>query len=165
LPFLSNGVKIETNAKTLLAEPAMPPKRRFQSGVEMSWPKVKGLNGNDDDASLVKPPGVDNHSELAYLSGYEPNGYYRILDQKSSIGFGLKWDASLFKYLWYWQERYGLDDAPWWGNVYTVALEPWTAKWTDDPEKGIENGDWEKLEAKETLTTIIKAFAIYNSKK
>ena len=161
LPFLEEGAVIETSAGSIMAEPAMPDKRRFKPGIETNWPDGIGLDGQTMDASSIAKAGENPYSELSYLSGFK-EGRYSIINQTTQVGFGLSWDASLFKYLWMWEERNGTQDSPWWGRVYTVALEPWTAKWTKNPEEGIKNGDWERLEADESLDTTIKAFAIDN---
>lgn len=160
LPFLENEILVEINAKNMVAEQSMPGHRRFKPGVETLWPEAITTNGSPDNASIILPAGEQPYSDLAYLSGFGNTGSYKIMNQSRKIGFGLKWDAELFKYVWYWHERFGTQDAPWWGNVYTVALEPWTSKWTDDPQAAIDRGEWLKLEAKESIETEIQAFAI-----
>ncbi|MFY0628474.1 MAG: DUF4432 family protein [Reichenbachiella sp.] len=159
LSFLEEGAEIKTNANSMMSEPAMPDKRRFKPDIESTWPEGIGLDGVKIDASKIQKSGQNPYSELTYLSGFT-EGKYSILNPTTKLGFGLTWDASLFKYLWMWEERNGTQDAPWWGRVYTVALEPWTAKWTSKPEEGIKNGDWERLEASESIHTTIKASAI-----
>lgn len=160
LPFLDNEIVVEINADKIIAEPAMPEDRRFKPGIETQWPSAISKDGSEDDASIIKPAGQFPHSDLAYLSGFDNRGSYKIINQIKKVGFGLKWDAELFKYVWYWHERNGTQGAPWWGNVYTVALEPWTSKWSDDPQTAIDNGEWVKLEAHESIETKIEAFAI-----
>lgn len=160
LPFLEHETIVEINAKHMVAESAMAEQRRFKPGVVTEWPMAIGADGSPDDASIIKPAGKQPYSDLAYLSGFDNNGSYKIMNQSRKIGFGLNWDAGLFKYVWYWHERYGTQDSPWWGKVYTVALEPWTSKWSDDPQAAIDRGDWLKLEAHESIETEIQAFAI-----
>lgn len=157
LPFLKEGAKITTNARTFFAEPLMPPHRRFQPGVESVFPKTLNINGKEDDASIVPPESAAPYSELAYLSGFDDQAYYTLKNEEKNVGFTVRWDARIFKYLWYWQERYGTQDAPWWGNVYAVALEPWTNQWRPDPQKGIEAGEWLRLEAGAVQTTQLEA--------
>ena len=69
----------------------------------------------------------------------------------------MRWDAKIFKYLWYWLERYSTQDAPWWGNTYTVALEPWTNQWKANPQQAIDEGEWLHLEAGEVVITKLEA--------
>jgi hypothetical protein len=161
LPFLKEGAKINTKASTMISEPNIPGARRFKPGINSIWPEGIDINGFKIDASIIEEEGKNPYSELTYLTGFT-EGSYSILNPTTNLGFGLTWDASLFKYLWMWEERNGIQDSPWWGRVYTVALEPWTAKWTGNPAEGIERGDWERLEASESIDTTLKAFSIDN---
>ena len=164
LPFLKEGGKITTNAREIMAEPSMPQKRIFKPSVTNNWPYATDIYNQKIDASVLPPADQGSYSELAYLSGFDKKAFYHLTNSDETFGIGVEWDASLFKYLWYWHERYGMQGSPWWGNVYAFALEPWTAKWTSDPLQGIEEGLWEKLEGGESLETEIKAFAIDNTK-
>ena len=62
-------------------------------------------------------------------------GCYTITNEKLGVGFGMAWDASLFKYLWMWQVYGGHNDYPWYGRTYNCALEPFTSY----PPAGIQN--------------------------
>lgn len=157
LPFLKEGAKITTNARRFLAEPLMPPHRRFQPGVESDFPKALNINGKEDDASIVPPESAAPYSDLAYLSGFDDSAFYALKNEEKNVGFAVRWDARIFKHVWYWQERYATQDAPWWGHAYTVALEPWTSRWRPDPEKAIEDGEWLRLAAREIVTTRLEA--------
>lgn len=157
LPFLNEGAKITTNARRFLAEPLMPPQRRFKPGVESDFPKALNINGKDDDASIVPPESAAAYSELAYLSGFDDSAFYALKNEEKNVGFAVRWDARLFKHVWYWQERYATQDAPWWGSTYAVALEPWTSRWQPDPNKAIEAGEWLRLAAGEVVTTRLEA--------
>jgi len=157
LPFLIEGAEIETNGQKLISEPAMPAHRRFKPGIESDWPECLNINGEKDNASLVPPENNSPYSELSYIHGFGSQGTYSIINPKHKVGFGLTWDADIFKYLWYWQERYATQDAPWWGNAYAVALEPWTAMWKPDAQESIANGEWLVIEPAEIITTKLSA--------
>lgn len=157
LPFLKEGAKITTNAKHFFAEPLMPPNRRFKPGVESAFPWVTNINGMEEDARIIPPEPDAPYSELAYLSGYDDEAFYTIKNEEKNVGFAVQWDARIFKHLWYWQERYGTKDAPWWGSAYAVALEPWTSRWRPDPEKAIDTGEWLRLSAGEKVSTQLSA--------
>lgn len=163
LPFLEEGAYVNINAQKIVAEPSMPDHRKFKPGVQTEWPNALGLNDNPVDASHIPSSDKDSYSELAFLSGFDDTGNYSIVNEKKHVGFGLEWDSEIFKYVWFWQERYATKDAPWWGSVYAVALEPWTSKWSADPEKAIEDGDWLEIEAKSSISTRIKAMAMDNN--
>ena len=163
LPFLEDETKININATKMIAEPIMDNNRRFKPGIETNWPAAVTVNGQTDDASIIPKAGASPYLDLSYLSGFGEVGKYTIMNTKKQIGFGLEWDASFFKYVWCWQDRYGTLDAPFWGNAYTVALEPWTTKWTDDPQSSIDRGEWLRLEAMETVNTELNAFSVDES--
>lgn len=157
LPFLKDGGKIETNAKKIISEVAMPPARRFKPGIETDYPNCININGDKDDASIIPPATDTPYSELSYLSNFDGGGEYTIFNSGKNIGFNLKWDSKLFKYLWLWQERYSTENSPWWGDAYAIALEPWTSMWKADAEKAIENGEWVKLKKNEPILTSLTA--------
>lgn len=157
LPFLREGAKILTNARRFYADPAMPANRRFQPGIEWDFPKAMGINGLEDDASLVPPASAAPYSDLAYLSGFEDEAFYTLKNEGKNLAFTLRWDARLFKHVWYWTERYATQDAPWWGSVYAVALEPWTMRWQPDPALAIARGEWLKLAPSEVVATSLQA--------
>jgi hypothetical protein len=157
LPFLKEGAVIETNAQSMWAEPAMPPLRRFKPGIETQWPHAQNIRGDNDDASIVPHETAPPYSDLAYLSGFEKDAFYCIRNPETGLGFRLEWEPDTFPCLWYWTERYGMQDFPWWGECYTIGLEPWSSQWTPEPEKAIAQGEWLRLEAGETRATILRA--------
>jgi len=159
LPFLRDGAKIATNAAAFYADPDMPPERRFKPGLEQAWPVVQDLRGKRDDASVVPPESAPPYADLAYLSGFGPRAWYAIKNPVHQVGFALEWDGGLFKHVWYWQERYASQDAPWWGRAYAVALEPWTTRYDANAEASIARGDWLSLEAGQVITTQLRASA------
>jgi hypothetical protein len=162
LPFLQDGVKIKTNAKTMATEPAMPEHHRFKRGTIYTWPEAVTKSGEHDDASKVSARGEHEYADLCYLEGYDKNAFYAIKNESQNVGFALEWDGALFKDLWFWQERNATKDFPWWGDCYTVALEPWTSPWTDKPEQAILNDQWLKMEAGKSISTKFIATAFEN---
>lgn len=157
LPFLQEGARLITNAKGFYADPVMPPNRRFKPGMEQQFPMVLDINGLDDDASLVPPASAAPYSDLAYLSGFDDSAFYALKNEAKNVGFAIRWDARVFKHVWYWQERYATQDAPWWGSTYAIGLEPWTNRWRPNPLDSIEAGEWLRLTAGEMLQTQLEA--------
>ena len=160
LPFLKDGGDIETNAKRIISEPAMPDHRRFKPGIETSWPDCYSIDGKNDKADSIPPESDPPYSELSYLSDFDKEAYYILRDPKRNIGFQVNWQADIFKYLWLWQERYATQDAPWWGDAYAIALEPWTSMWRPDAQESIDKGEWLKLKRKSSVTTKLSASVI-----
>lgn len=157
LPFLEEGATVDTNAQTITAEPAIPAPFLLERSRTFQWPEVKTKEGKSVNASRILPKGEGVFSELAYLEGYPSKAYYSI--RNGGSGFGLTWDGDLFRTLWMWQERNAIQDFPWWGDCFTVALEPWTTRWTAEPEAAIEAGEWLKLEPGIPIRTSLKAEA------
>ena len=165
LPFLEDGVSISTNATQMETEPSMPDFHLFKRGEAYTWPNAENKAGKSIRADIVSARGREEYADLCYLTGMGKDAFYSIKNEAINVGMGVQWDGDLFKELWYWQERNATKDAPWWGDCYTVALEPWTSRWTNDPLRAIENGDWLTLEADEKITTRILATAFENEWK
>jgi hypothetical protein len=58
----------------------------------------------------------------------------------SGIELELTWDASLFPYLWIWQEQLGTDAAPWLGSTRALGLEPSTVGQGDGLAPAVARG-------------------------
>ncbi len=157
LPFLKAGGYVETNATTFFPEPLMPDTRRFKPAGIQKWPMVKNIGGVAEDAGIIPPEEAEPYSELAYLSGFTGSANYTLWNQKRDLGFNVEWDPTIFSNLWYWQERYATQDAPWWGSAYAVGLELWTSRWTNDPEEAIKKNEWLKMKAGEEISTSLSA--------
>ena len=165
LPFLKEGVIIRTNAETVATEPCIPEPQRFKRGQTYRWPNAESTDGKTVDASVISAEGQDRYSELCYLEGYGRHAFYTIRNQLRNVGFALEWDGRLFKDLWIWEERYSTMNFPWWGDCYTIALEPWTSRWTAEPQQAIDRGEWLRIGARSQIKTAIKASAFENEFK
>jgi len=158
IPFLEQGVVIDTNATTLEAESEIPEPNLIMRNKKFTWPNATSVHGESINVSKVSAANNDEkYSELAYLEGFPKGAYYKLSNK--DVGFALSWDGSLFKSLWMWQERNAIQDFPWWGDCFTVALEPWTSRWTKKPEEAIAQGDWLTLTPGKTLSTSLNAKA------
>ncbi len=155
LPFLKSGAKVECNAATLEAEPSIPGPVLLERGCSFDWPVARTVQGKEIRADNFPPEGEACYSELAYLENFPDSAEYRIMNNE--IGFQLTWDGKLFKTLWMWQERNAIKDFPWWGDCFTLALEPWTSRWTGDPEKAIANGEWLNIDAGQEIESSFRA--------
>ncbi len=163
LPFLKAGGTIETNAESFHAECNMPTPRKYKPGIQSPWPIVRNVDDEQIDASIIPPETAEPYADLAYLSGYGQDAFYTIKDQSGEIGFTVRWNGEIFKYLWYWQERYATQDAPWWGDAYAIALEPWTSMHPSDPQAAISNRSYLRLEAGTRISTKLSA-AVFDKK-
>ena len=157
LPFLNKGASIETNAKTMEAEPAINAPRRFRAGKLFNWPLAENVDGDTIDASKIPPVETEPYHDLCYLKGYDTKAFYAIKNEEDNIGFRLDWNGDLFKCLWLWQERFATLDFPWWGKCYTVVFRNQTSCYTQKPEEAIAKGEWLHLEAGEVVATELTA--------
>ena len=163
LPFLKEGAKIETNAKTMEVHDDILEPRRFKAGKTYNWPQAEDPTGKAFDASVIPNTDAPAYRDLSFLSNFETvnnKAHYTITNPEQKIAFSVSWDAQIFKCLWLWQERNASQDFPWWGKCYTVALEPWTSKYTNEPDKAIQNGEWLSIKAGEVISTSLLAGAI-----
>ncbi|HNR72581.1 MAG: hypothetical protein UZ12_BCD005000695 [Bacteroidetes bacterium OLB12] len=162
LPFLEEGVAIATNAVTMEPEPAMPEQHRFKRGEIYSWPMARSKANTPDDARIFSAKGTTEYSDLCYLEGFDTNAFYSVKNNVKNVGFAFTWDGKLFKSLWMWHERNAIKNFPWWGQCYTLALEPWTSRWTNEPQKAIDNKEWFILNARAAVKTVFTAHAFEN---
>ncbi|MCG2462781.1 DUF4432 family protein [Flavobacteriaceae bacterium F89] len=154
LPFLKDGASIETSATRFMAEEKMPEHRIFKPNIAQDWPMVDTVASGRTDASKIVKASEGKYSDLAYLDDFKNQAYYKL--STNQMSFMISWDKSIFKSLWYWQERYATQDSPWWGKTFAVALEPWTNNWSEYPAKTDLENDWLKLEPGQVLKTSIK---------
>jgi hypothetical protein len=92
---------------------------------DCEWPRVLGKGREQIDLSQI--PGKEVHShDMAHLYGFD-QGWYAIFSERRQLGFSMTWDASIFKYLWFWQVYGGWSGFPWYGNSYNIGLEPCTS--------------------------------------
>src|SRR5690606_21303498 len=78
LPFLEDGVAVETNARSFTTEPEMPGPGRFTPGVEHQWPYGEKWDGTRDRADLIEGTAGATYSELCYLKGMDKKAFYSV---------------------------------------------------------------------------------------
>ncbi len=160
-PFLLEGANISVPAKKLIVHEPMEnyKPRRFSPGETFPWPSARSPYGGSENASLV--PAFDDMKaqEMAYLSELT-DGWYAIVNPVHRVGFGLRFDHHLFRYIWYWQQLGNVAQGyPWWGRLHTTALEPWTSYPINGLAEAVENGTALVLQPGETIHTTLKAVA------
>jgi Domain of unknown function (DUF4432) len=95
---------------------------RLAKGVTTDWPFVPGRAGTTLDLSKIAPEETIAH-DLAFLRDFR-EGWYAITNTERGVGFGLRWDAQVFRWLWFWQVWGGWTGWPSFRSWYTCALEP-----------------------------------------
>jgi hypothetical protein len=160
-PFLDEGAVIDAPAQRLLVHAAGPEfgPRRFLSGSSSAWPNASAPDGTPVDASRVPAYGALQALEMAYLAELT-DGWYAITNPQRKVGFGLRFEAELYRYVWVWQNLGDVAQGfPWWGRTHTAALEPWTSYPTSGLPEAIANGTALLLQPGEERRTSLRAVA------
>ncbi|MEV4565210.1 DUF4432 family protein [Nonomuraea sp. NPDC049419] len=154
LPFLRPGGRIRLpDGVTVIPHetPIAPGGRRVKAGGPWRWPVVPADGGGEVDLSVVPERGEP--SDIVYLTGFD-EGWYEIT---GAVGFRVEWDATLLPYLWMWQELGATTGYPWWGQAYTVGLEPFAGMPTDGLAAAVDNGTAMELGPYETKVLKMRA--------
>ncbi len=159
--FLLEGGRIDTRAKQLIVHEFMPDyePRRFRPGSVSRWPMALSPSGESIDASQIQAEGTLKAQEMAYITDLD-EGWYAITNPVRKVGFAVRFDPRLYRYIWYWQQQGGAAQGfPWWGRTHTTALEPWTSFPTGGLNEAVSNGTALVIEPGQTVHTALKAIA------
>jgi hypothetical protein len=160
-PFLDEGAVIDAPAQRLVVDPWRPgyEPRLYKPASRFDWPNATTPGGAPLDASMVPAFGAQQAQEMAYIAELT-DGWYAITNQQRGIGFGLRFDHALYRYIWYWQQLGNVGQGyPWWSRLHTVALEPWTSYPTGGLAEAIANDTALLLEPGQQLKTSLRAIA------
>jgi hypothetical protein len=127
-PFLSGDCRIDTNARTVHADDEIGgPLNPLTKGATFSRPHGE-RGGVSTDLSLVAGPDDPPHETMAYLTDFTgDHGWYGITNTALGLGVGLVWPKEVFPYAWFWQEMHASPGFPWYGEVYVMAIEPFSS--------------------------------------
>ncbi len=89
------------------------------------WPVIKDRQGDDLNLQAV-PPKSSRTMDNCYLKDFT-EGWIAVNSRRVNTGFGLAWDARVFRYVWLWQALGGGIGYPWYGRTYNIGIEPWTS--------------------------------------
>ncbi len=128
--------------------------------TEFKWPNLKLKNGKVIDISKVLPPDTKTAFCL-YLKNFK-DGWYGITNLDLGLGFGMRWDIKIFKYVWIWAVYRGYFGFPFYGRTNNIALELWSAV-PGNLDEVIQNERELSLNPRCELKTEYKVI-IYNSK-
>jgi hypothetical protein len=127
-PFLAGACRIDTSARAVWADPdydgdanPLTPDSAF------AWP-VGERNGAQTDLSVVPAEDGPPRQVLAFLRDFPGgHGWYGITNTELGLGVGLVWPVEVFPFAWFWQEMHASPGFPWYRQVYTMAIEPFTS--------------------------------------
>jgi hypothetical protein len=125
-PFLDDTCRIyapKSRVEVLHAEDG--PDHRMGLHQEGDWPYILDRDGRQLDLRGLPPcytPSMDN----CYLKEFD-QGWIAVTNPGKRVGFGLAWDAQVFRYIWIWQALGGGTGYPWYGRTYNMGIEPWSS--------------------------------------
>ena len=157
-PFVDPSCRIDLPPCTATTNRAEPwPDSELAYGVEFPWPMAPRADGAQRDLSVVlgRESGV---ADWVRMTGFE-EGWYGVTSGRLKVGFGLRWDAELFRHLWFWHVFGGMPGWPWYGLNYDFALEPWTSYPDGGLSRAVENGSALRIGGGTTVSTRILAVA------
>ena len=156
-PFLNENCIVQVPAKKVEVL-AFHKNGLWAPGGDYDFPMVPNRrSGELQDITKVLPKDTGSVDVVFFKELAE--GWYSITDQKSSVGFGMAWDKSVFKYLWMWQVYGGHNDYPWYGRTYNCALEPFTSYPPAGIQNAIKNGTARIMKPTEVIETDLVAVA------
>jgi galactose mutarotase-like enzyme len=104
----------------------------------------------------IEIPSMDaSHASMDILDDLD-EGNYTIVNDRLQMEVQLKWDASMFPYLWVWQEFGGSRGYPFYGAGYVIGLEPCSTATGDGLAASIEQGFSQRLEPNQTIESEIQ---------
>ena len=125
-PFLDETCKIHAPASMVeVLHDEDGPDYRMGLHQVAAWPIIKDRNGNDLDLRTM-PPASQRTMDNCYLKDFS-EGWIAVTNPGKRVGFGLSWDASVFRYVWIWQALGGGLGYPWYGRTYNMGIEPWSS--------------------------------------
>lgn len=159
-PFLGPNCRVDLPGDALTFETiAGAAGTRLRGGHQHRWPMVAEDAGVALDFSRPDPAG-SGHEDLGYVVNL-PEGWYALTNQDARVGFALTWSLEAFPYLWIWRQFNQSSGYPWYGQVYTLALEPWSSYPSAGLLAAIANGTAATLAPGETRSAWLRAIATH----
>lgn len=125
--------------------------RRVGTTSEFRWPIGQDSNNIEIDFSKIPKRGTE--SELLYISDFEAPSF-RIESSDLNLAIDFEWDATIFPYLWYWQEFGNSNEYPWFGKNFNIGLEPFSSFPTNGLAEAINNHSAMRFDPKEIKIAI-----------
>jgi hypothetical protein len=157
-PFLDEHCEVKTPAKKVAIH-TFHPNGLWEPGGDYDYPMVPNRRtGQKEDITRVRSKDTKSVDVVFFKELDE--GWYIVNNTQKEVGFGMAWDAKLFRYLWMWQVYGGHNDYPWYGRTYNVALEPFTSFPPAGVPNAIQNGSALIMQPNQVIETDLVAAAI-----
>lgn len=108
--------------------------KRTANDQPFAWSTAAGPDGSAIDLSVV--PDLGTPSDIVYLSNVDR---YAIWNPRLELGARVQWRAETMPYLWFWQEFGDNTAYPWYGDMFTIGLEPFSSYPTNGLPEAIAN--------------------------
>ncbi len=161
-PFIEKGTYLKVKGNPLVTVPQGTIQERcpFEKETTGRWPLLESRDGVLD---MSRAYGHEDRMYMEYALSDLEDGEYELINERLGMGFRMKWDLSVFRYLWIWGMYCGHESYPWYGRAYTMAVEPWSSM-PGDYKTACEQGTVLKLDAGESMETEVQA-EIFGLKK
>lgn len=155
-PFLDEHCRLYAPAGGVETAHALPARQLLAPQMRFgSFPVVHTPDGSAFDIARMHAPSAA-FAHLSYLTDLT-EGWYCLVNERTRLGFALRWDACLFRFLWLWQEFGGTAHYPWWGRGYCTGIEPHSSIPGLGLESAMERGTQLTLAPKASLSTQLRA--------
>lgn len=126
---------------------------RLAPGQNSTWPHAAGRKGEVIDLSVLPGPEVRSHDDV-YLTDLR-EGYAAVLNPRLGVGFRLRWNPAVFRWIVSWQPYGGAEALPFKGMPYAIGIEPWISQ--KPLGAAVEAGEARVLAPGETFSTTLVA--------
>lgn len=122
-PFLEQGCVLELpDCQVTQPDYAKDLKRRFAVGPIGRYPYLATVDGPLGRVDEVLSNAARTEDVLLF-QGFE-QGRCTLRSPNRGLAWTMKWPVDTFSYLWCWQVYGGTSGYPYYGRIYTLALEP-----------------------------------------
>ena len=129
-----------------------------------AWP-LAPLRDGEGHVDYSRPDEPNSGQEdLGYVVNL-PEGWCALTNQATGVGCAMAWSLDTFPYLWVWRQFNRSTGYPWFGQVYTLALEPWSSYPSAGLAAAVENGTAARLGPGEQRSTQLHAMAFHGARR
>jgi hypothetical protein len=154
-PLLTDGSVIDLPGGMVCTSPTpLFENFRLAPGQRTAWPHAQDVGGGLARVDQVLGATARTHDVL-WVTDLTA-GWAALRTPARGLGFGLRWDIQTFPHLWCWQVYGGLFGYPTWGDMYHLALEPFSGPFGTLVEN-IESGQALALDAGANHDTWLQA--------
>ena len=138
-PFLDDSVRLFLDGEPDVEVPqsVVIHHTPFERAVSGKWPCLPGKGGRMMDLSRAYAP--EDKLYMEYCVSNLKEGRYDLVNQNLGLGVRMTWDKTICPCLWVWGLYRGIDEYPWYGRAYVMAVEPWStypSSYDDAKENG-----------------------------